>query len=212
MTFVWEPAARVPGDRVRRQVARLILTARSSDGTVLFEGPVAPTGPAAIDDPAATPSRVVLDMPPGRLRLRMSIQDAASQVLDQDVREVSVRDLRGDVAIGTPQVLRARNAREFRTLDASEAVPVASREFSRTERLLIRFQAYGPGGAPPVVSARLLGRTGQRDARADGRPGIHPRRQHHRPAARRPGRRRVHGRGHARRAAPAAPTIASASA
>jgi hypothetical protein len=144
VTFVWEPAARVPGDRARRQVARLILTARSSDGTVLFEGPVAPTGPAAIDDPAATPSRVVLDMPPGRLRLRMSIQDAASQVLDQDVREVSVRDLRGDVAVGTPQVLRARNAREFRTLDALEAVPVASREFSRTERLLIRFQAVRP--------------------------------------------------------------------
>jgi len=160
VTFVWEPAARVPGDRVRSQVSRLILTARSSDGTVLFEGPVAPTGPAAIDDPAATPSRVILDMPPGRLRLRMSIQDAASQVLDQDVREVSVRDLRGDVAVGTPQVLRARNAREFRTLDALEAVPVASREFSRTERLLIRFQAYGPGGAPPVVSARLLGRAG----------------------------------------------------
>ena len=100
-------------------------------------------------------------MPPGRLRLRMSIQDAASQQLDQDVRELSVRDLRGDVAIGTPQVLRARNAREFRTLDAEAAVPVASREFSRTERLLIRFQAYGPAGAaPPVVSARLLGRAG----------------------------------------------------
>jgi VWFA-related protein len=161
VTFVWEPAARVPGDRVRRQVARLILTARSADGTVLFEGPVAPTGPAAIDDPAATPSRVVFDMPPGRLRLRMSIQDAASQLLDQDVRELSVRDLRGDVAIGTPEVLRARNAREFRTLDAQAAVPVASREFSRTERLLIRFQAYGPGGAPPAVSAKLLSRMGQ---------------------------------------------------
>jgi VWFA-related protein len=160
VTFVWEPAARVPGDRVRRQATRLILTARSADGTVLFEGPVAPTGPAAIDDPAAMPSRVVFDMAPGRLRLRMSIQDAASQVLDQDVRELSVRDLRGEVAIGTPQVLRARNAREFRTLDAEAAVPVASREFSRTERLLIRFQAYGPAGASPAVSAKLLGRAG----------------------------------------------------
>jgi VWFA-related protein len=161
VTFVWEPSARVPGDRVRRQVARLILTARSSDGTVLFEGPVAPTGPAAFDDPGATPSRVVFDMRPGRLRLRMSIQDAASQVLDQDVREMSVRDLRGEVAIGTPEVLRARNAREFRTLDAQAAVPVASREFSRTERLLIRFQAYGPAGALPAVSAKLLARSGQ---------------------------------------------------
>ena len=161
VTFVWEPAPRVPGDRVRRQVAHLILTAKSIDGTVLFDGPVAPTGPAAIDDPVGTPSRVVFEMPPGRLRLRMSIQDAASQILDQDVRELSVRDLRGDVAIGTPEVLRARNAREFRTLDAEAAVPVASREFSRTERLLIRFQAYGPGGASPAVSAKLLGRAGQ---------------------------------------------------
>jgi hypothetical protein len=161
VTFVWEPAAHVPGDRVRSQVARLVLTARSSDGTVLFEGPVTPTGPAAMEDPGGAPARVVFDMPPGRLRLRMSIQDAASQPLDQDIREVSVRDLRGDVAIGTPEVLRARNAREFRTLDAEAAVPVASREFSRTERLLIRFQAYGPGGAPPAVSARLLGRAGQ---------------------------------------------------
>jgi VWFA-related protein len=158
--FVWEPAARVPGDRVRRSATRLVLTARTSDGRVLFDGPVSPTGPATIDDPGATPSRAVFDMAPGRLRIRMAIQDAASTLLDQDVRELSVRDLRGDVAIGTPEVLRARNAREFRTLDAQAAVPVASREFSRTERLLIRFQAYGPEGAAPVVTARLLGRSG----------------------------------------------------
>ncbi len=158
--FVWEPAARVPGDRVRRTVSTLVLEARSSDGAVLFDGPVAPTGPAAIDEPAATPARVVFDVPPGRLRLRMSIQDAASTVLDQDVRELSIRDLKGDVAVGTPEVLRARTAREFRTLDAEAAVPVASREFSRTERLLIRFRAYGPAGAPPAVSAQLLDRMG----------------------------------------------------
>jgi len=141
--------------------AKLLLTARSGDGKVLFEGPVAPTGPAAIDDPAGTPARAVFEMPPGRLRLRMSIQDAASTVLDQDVREMSVRDLRGEVAIGTPEVLRARNAREFRTLDAQAAVPVSSREFSRTERLLIRFQAYGPAGTRPSLSAKLLSRSGQ---------------------------------------------------
>jgi hypothetical protein len=103
----------------------------------------------------------VFDVKPGRLRLRMSIQDAASQQLDQDVREISVRDLRGEVAVGSLQILRARNAREFRALDADAAVPVASREFSRAERLLIRFQAYGPGDAAPPISARLLGRTGQ---------------------------------------------------
>ena len=160
VTFVWEPAARVPGDRVRRTVSKLRFQARAADGTVLFEGPVAPTGPAAIDEPAATPARVVFEAPPGRLRLRMSIQDAASTVLDEDVRELSIRDLKGELALGTLEIMRARNAREFRTLDADGAVPVASREFSRTEHLLIRFPAYGPAGAPPAVSAQLLDRTG----------------------------------------------------
>jgi len=118
VTFVWEPAGHVPGDRVRRTVSRLEFQARSADGAVLFEGPVAPTGPGTIEEPAGTPARVVFDAPPGVLRLRMSIQDAASTVLDQDVRQLSLRDLKGDVAIGTPEVLRARNAREFRALDA----------------------------------------------------------------------------------------------
>src|SRR5947207_4739351 len=153
VTFVWEPAVRVPGDRTRRVPARLVLTAKTSDGTVVFEGPVAPTGPAAMDAPGATPPRAIFEVRPGRPRLRMSIEDAASQALDQDVRDISVRDLRGEVAVGTPEVLRARNAREFRALEADAAAPVASREFSRTERLLIRFQAYGSSSAPPQVSA-----------------------------------------------------------
>jgi len=161
VTIVWEPAAHVPGDRSRRIASRIVLTAKASDGTILFEGPMLPTGPAVIEDPATTPSRATFAMRPGRLRLRMEIQDAASQVLDHDVRDISVRDLRGDVAVGTPEVLRARNAREFRTLDVDGAVPVASREFSRTERLLIRFRAYGAAGAAPQVSAKLLGRGGQ---------------------------------------------------
>jgi hypothetical protein len=139
-----------------------VLTALKPDGTVLFQSTVSPTGPAAVDDPATpTSARAVFDTPPGRLKLRMSIQDATSKVLDQDVRDMAVRDLRGDVAIGTPEVMRARNAREFRTLEAEAAVPVASREFSRTERLLIRFQAYGPAGTRPSLSAKLLSRSGQ---------------------------------------------------
>lgn len=159
VTFVWEPSPRVPGDRSRVAAARLLLTAKLSDGTVVYEGPIAPTGPAAMDDPAARPARAVFEVPPGRIRLRMAIEDAASNVIDQDVREMSIRDLRGDVAVGTPEILRARNAREFRTLEDDAAVPVAAREFSRTEHLLIRFSAYPPGDGA-TVSARLLGRTG----------------------------------------------------
>jgi VWFA-related protein len=161
VTFVWEPAAGVPGDRVRRVASRLVLTALDKDGAVLFEGPVSPTGPGAIEELGNVPARAVFDAPAGRIRLRMTIQDAAAQAIDHDVRELSVRDLRGDVVIGTPQLLRARNAREFRALDEPAAVPVASREFSRTERLLVRVPIYAASDELPSVSARLLNRSGQ---------------------------------------------------
>jgi len=161
VTFVWEPAPRVPGDRVRHVPSHLVLKALAPDGQVLFEGPVAPTGAGAVDEPGATAARVVFETPPGRLRLRMSIQDAAEQPIDQDVREISIRDLRNGVVVGTPEVLRARTAKEFRALEAATAVPVSAREFSRTERLLIRFRASGSAGEAPAVSARLLSRMGQ---------------------------------------------------
>jgi VWFA-related protein len=161
VTVVWEPAARVPGDRSRRYPSRVQLSVLANDGTVLFEGRLQPTGPAAMEEQGATPSRAVFDVPPGRVRLRMSIEDITAQVLDSDFRDLTVPDFRRPVAIGTPEILRARNALEFRKIDADAAVPVASREFSRAERLLIRFPAYGPANAAPLLSAKLLNRMGQ---------------------------------------------------
>jgi hypothetical protein len=38
---------------------------------------------------------------------------------------------------------------------------VAGRQFSRTERLLLRFDAYGPGGTALKVTLRLLNRNGE---------------------------------------------------
>ena len=52
--------------------------------------------------------------------------------------------------------------REFQQLKAdADAVPVAAREFSRTDRLLIRVSAYGAGEPVPTTTARLLNRAGQ---------------------------------------------------
>ncbi len=39
-------------------------------------------------------------------------------------------------------------------------MPTVGREFRRTDRLLIRFDAYGPGTSAPTVTARLLNRGG----------------------------------------------------
>jgi len=130
---------------------------------------VLPAGPGGVED-VGTPTRAVFDLAPGRLKLRMKIEDAAADLLDADVRDIAVRDLGRGVSIGTPEVFRARTAREFSALDANPAaVPVSSREFSRTERLLIRVPAYSSadgGRERPTVSARLLGGRGGQTTRA----------------------------------------------
>ena len=161
VTFVWEPAPLVPGDRRRASApSRIVLKALGQDGAPAFDGAVLPVSGFRVG-PEGAAARAVFDVPPGRVRLVMSIQDATAQEIDSDVRDVSVRDLKGPVALGTAEIVRTRNAREFETLGADPgAVPVASREFSRTERLIVRVPAYAPGGAPRVT-ARLLSRMGQ---------------------------------------------------
>ncbi len=170
ITFVWEPV-RIPGERSRHTAARVELTALGSDDAPVFQGTVLPTGGSPAEGPEASRLRAVFDVPPGRLRLRMSIEDGGLQVIDSDVRDLAVRDLANAVVLGTPEVLRARNALEFRALQSDRnAAPVASREFSRTERLIIRVSGYAPGTERPVISARVMSRFGQplRNLRVDG--------------------------------------------
>ncbi len=159
INFVWEPTGRVPGDRSRGTVpAKIVLKALAADGRTIFEGAVRPVGVPL--GPPDAPTQLVFAAPTGRLRIEMAIEDATTRVVDTDVRDVVVRPLAGPVALATPQVLRSRTAREHRTLEASpQAVPVASRQFSRLERLLIRVAAYASQGEP-LVSARLLSTIG----------------------------------------------------
>ncbi|MEO8260537.1 MAG: VWA domain-containing protein [Acidobacteriota bacterium] len=161
--FVWEPAPPVPGVRTRlASPSRVVLTALGPDGTALFEGSVLPAGPLRPDAADEVEARAVFDAPPGQLRLRMSIEDDSGQTIDSDVRQVAIRDLSAPVVLGTPEVLRARTARDFRALEGDpDAAPVAAREFSRTERLMIRVAAYAPIGSDLTLSAKLLNRKGQ---------------------------------------------------
>ncbi len=96
------------------------------------------------------------------MQLRLSVESADAQVIDSEVREITVPDLTGQTALGTPAVYRFRTARELQQLKAdAKAVPTAAREFTRTERLLIRVPAYGPAATTPKLTARLLNRAGQ---------------------------------------------------
>src|SRR5436190_10700593 len=92
----------------------------------------------------------------------MSVEGAESQVQDTDAREIVVPDLAATkAAIGTPEVFHTRTARELQQIKADpEAVPMAAREFSRTERLFIRVRSYGAGTSSPMLSVHLLNRNG----------------------------------------------------
>jgi hypothetical protein len=171
VTFVWEPAPPPPGVR-RDDAARVSVTAMAPDGSAYFRGRVpdvtvasaAPqaAGTAGGGGPARGPAQVVFEAPPGPMQLRYSVENANAGVIDTDVREIAVPDLTApQVQLSTPNVLRARTVKEFREISAdAHAVPSASREFRRTDRLVIRFDAYAPAGTPEV-SAKLLNRAGQ---------------------------------------------------
>jgi VWFA-related protein len=177
VTFVWEPTPKTPGDTAAArggEPSRVSLMAVGPDGSPYFRGrvpdialaaasPGAAAGGAAAATAARGPSRVVFDAPPGKMQLRISVEGSGAQVLDSDVREITVPDLTSaQTVFGTPKVFRARTAREYQQLKSDpDAVPLATREFSRMDRLFIRVPAYGPGGSSPALSVHILNRAGQ---------------------------------------------------
>jgi VWFA-related protein len=179
VTFVWEQTPKTPGQTARatEAPARVSLMAAGADGSPYFRGKVpdiaiASTAPASsrlngasADSGVHGPSRITFEVPPGKMELRVAVEGDASQVLDSEVREVVVPDLTSpQTSLGTPEVFRARTARDLQQLKAdTDAVPQTARDFSRTDRLLIRVPAYGAAG-PPTLTARLLNRDGQQMA------------------------------------------------
>jgi VWFA-related protein len=163
VTFVWEPSpggGRSGAARAAEQAAQVQLTVVGEDGAPHFRG-AAPDLSGA--NPAVRgPQRMTFEVPPGRIQVKYNIRDASESTIDTDVRELSIPDLSApQVSLSTPGVFRARTAPEAQTiLKDPNAVPVVAREFRRTERLIIRTQAYGPGTEVPAVTAKLLNRVG----------------------------------------------------
>ena len=145
----WEPGAAPPRNQ---RVAAVVVKATGKDGTLLFENRVG----------AGDVERATFNAPPGYVALEMALQSSSGAPLDSDYRGISVPNLQvSKPTFATPQVLRTRTARNFTEMSQNaDAVPVASRTFSRTERLLIRVPAYGPNNTAPVVTAHLLNRRG----------------------------------------------------
>lgn len=169
VTFVWEPlTAAQGGPRAGDAPARVMLTATAFDGSPVFRGRVGPDeaavdAPAPAAAPASAPgASVTFTAPPGQLELRMVVENARGQVIDSTTQTITAPDFtKTQVSFSTPRVFRARTAREMLLLRNNlDASPSATREFSRAERMLVRFEAYAAAGATPQVTAKLLNRAG----------------------------------------------------
>jgi len=177
VTFVWEPIPPIPGEK-RQDAARVQVLATGRGGEEYYRGPEPPESAGPPADPAAAPpaaapaqpalrtgSKITFDAAPGRMQVRIIVQNDKGQVLDTFQQEIPLPDFSGtEVRLSTPAVLRARTPREFQAITRDpDPVPTPLREFRRTDRLLIRFFAHVPGGASSAeVTAKMLNRVGQK--------------------------------------------------
>jgi VWFA-related protein len=166
VTFLWEPLPPTPGV-MRDEARRVTLLATSPAGDIVYRGRL----PSTLA-PAGAGASISFDAKPGKLDLRITIEGDGTGTLDTETREMVVPDLSApEVRLGTPRVWFARNAREFTALAASASTPpTAAREFRRTDRLLVRVDAFAPGTEPPAVTARLLNQQGSTMADLTVRP------------------------------------------
>jgi VWFA-related protein len=161
LTFVWEPIPAPPG--VRREAATSVsLIAAAPDGETYFRGRVPESDPPA---GAAGPASVTFDVPPGKVQLRVAVSAGANGApIDNDDREIVVPDLTApEMLLPTPRVHVARNGREYQIISKDPAaLPTATREFRRTDRLIVRTSPIAPGETKVAVTSRLLNKQGQK--------------------------------------------------
>ena len=156
VTLLWEPLPATPGVR-RDEPRRVAVLATSQSGDIIYRGKV-PTELAAPGNGGI----VRFQAPPGKLDLRLTIEGDGTGTLDTEDRDLVIPDLSApEVILSTPKVWFARNALEFKNLTAgAPPAPGATRDFRRTDRLLIRVDAYAPANAPTKVTAQLLNQQG----------------------------------------------------
>ncbi|MSO55489.1 MAG: VWA domain-containing protein [Acidobacteria bacterium] len=146
VSFLWKPALAVPGVRTETP-ARVSLIAGGENSDLYYRQTFAP-------------GRVEFEVPPGPVDLDISIQDAASDVLDRETRRIIVPSLGLGLTLSTPEVFRGRTLPEWQKMSTDPvAMPAIEREFRRTDRLLVRVGAQSASGVP-AITARMLNRDG----------------------------------------------------
>jgi VWFA-related protein len=109
-------------------------------------------------------ARAVFVLEPGVAAVTVVAKAADGSILDRWTQQAEVPDqpLSG-LVMGTPRLYRARNLQEFRAIrDAADPTPGASRQYSRTDRVLVDIQCRPPKPGDPIdFSAHVQTREGQ---------------------------------------------------
>jgi VWFA-related protein len=153
LRVTWEPAPRLPAvvAATGEPAAVLVRASQAGGGDSLFEGKV------------AVAELAEMIVPPGRVEVDLTIVAANGRELDREARDVDVPEANAPRATSlVPELIRARTYREFQAAAQDpEAVPTPSREFLRSDRLIVRAPAQQTNDHPLTISARILNRWGQ---------------------------------------------------
>lgn len=159
VTLTWEPPPPRAATTARGRASSIVVAASTPGGDVLFDGAIAAVGAAT----GTGMDHATFEAPIGPVRIDIKVLDLKGIVIDTDARDVVIPGPRAaGPTIFPPAVLRTRSAREFREVsEDATAAPVPTREFRRTERLLIRVPALDASGESTPVSGTLLNRLRQ---------------------------------------------------
>jgi VWFA-related protein len=109
-------------------------------------------------------ARAVFVLEPGLAAVTIVAKAADGSTVDRWTQQLDVPDVPlSGLVMATPRIYRARNLQEFRAIrDAADPTPGASRQYSRTDRVLVDIQCRPPKpGLPVDFSAHVQTREGQ---------------------------------------------------
>jgi VWFA-related protein len=158
VTFAWESTPENTPNRPDGVVDRVSLVVESADGRVVYRGV------AERQDGTLLPAgRASFAAPPGTLQVSMVAEDREGVRIDADDLVYEVPDFASaPLAVSSPAVFRGRTARDIQNIrDADRPVPTATRAFSRTERLMLRFGTHGDRADAAQVAVTLLNSQGE---------------------------------------------------
>lgn len=163
VTVSWDAADKptVVGspDKPRERPVQLNVEPRDAGGSVLAEQRV--IGPSV--GVTAESSLATFELEPGEVSLRLEAHDATGETVDRWAQPVTVPDLSSaPVTLSTPRLHRARSAFELKALRAAAApIPLAARDFQRTDRVFVDVDCYRSGEGAPTLVAELLNNAGK---------------------------------------------------